>query len=197
MRAFFALVFTFTISLAISLAPNSAAALVDTSTTAAVVVDMQQGFYDRGGVSETVGLQNLVNRQIDLLKWAVAEKVPVLLFEYEGFGVTDPRLTAILKGHPYKRITKQSDDGFTTPSVKPALKFLKKHGIKNLIMSGINGNACVYSTTTGAISFGYYVATSSDIVGNLNQNPPIYPNNTWYFKDNKFSIFANLDEILY
>jgi nicotinamidase-related amidase len=177
--------------------PNLAAAKVDTATTAAVVVDMQQGFYDRGGVSGTIGLQRLVDRQTDLLKWAVKEKVPVLIFEYKSFGPTDPRLTSLLAGHQFIRVIKENDDGFTMPSVKRAVKFLTAKKIKTLIMSGINGAYCVHDTAKGAIAKGYDVVTSSDIVGNLNENPPIYPNNTWYFKNNKLDIYANLDAILY
>ena len=177
--------------------PLTASAVVDTTTTAVLIVDMQKGFFERGGTTGTKGLESLIAKQMELLTWAVAEKVPVLVFEYDGFQATEPRLTDILKGQLSKTITKFNDDGFTTPSEKPAVAFLKKHGVRTIIMSGINGNACVLGTTTGAIDVGFDVVSSSDIVGNLNQYPPIYPNNTWYFKNAKFEIRKNLDEIIH
>lgn len=199
MRSLFSTFFaiSFLTAAPIAIFPVAVFAKVDTKTTAAVIVDMQEGFYQRGGVTGTVGLQNLVDKQIELLKWAVAENVPVLFFEYDGFGDTDTRLTSLVAGGNFMRVTKVNDDGFTAPSLKPAVKFLRRNKIKTLIMAGINGAYCVHDTTTGAISSGFDVVTASDIVGNLNQNPPIYPNNTWFFKNNKLEILKNLDAILY
>jgi nicotinamidase-related amidase len=190
--SFLALTFLF-----VGFTASHALAKVDTATTAVVIVDMQEGFYERGGVTDTPGLLSLVTKQMELLNWAVAQNVPVLIFEYDGFGATDPRLTGILKGFETKSITKFDDNGFTSPSRKPAVAYLKSLNIKTLIMAGINGAYCVHDTTTGAISAGFDVVTASDIVGNLNQNPPIYPNNTWYFKNNKLEILPNLNAILY
>lgn len=184
------------ISLVVFTAPQ-VFAKVDTATTAVVLVDMQEGFYERGGVTGTPGLESLVKKQMELLNWAATQNVPVMIFEYDGFGATDPRLTDILKGHETKSLTKFNDNGFTNPSKKPAVAYLKSLKVKTLIMAGINGAYCVHDTATGAISSGFDVVTSSDIVGNLNQNPPIYPNNTWYFKNNKLEILPNLNAILY
>ncbi len=174
----------------------TAFAKVEVASTAVVIVDMQEGFYERGGVTHTRGLLSLVSRQIELLNWAVANDVPVLIFEYNGFGETDPRLTNILKGAETTSITKFNDNGFADRSKKAAVAYLLKHRIKTLIMAGINGAYCVHDTARGAISEGFDVITSSDIVGNLNQNPPIYPNNTWYFKNNSLEIRADLEAII-
>src|SRR5690606_17521067 len=77
-------------------------AFADNKGFAVILVDMQEGFYDRGGVRGTNGLQTLVNKQIELLNWAVREDVPVIVFEYESFGATDSQLMDALKGHKYK-----------------------------------------------------------------------------------------------
>ena len=103
--------------------PLTASALVDTTTTAVLIVDMQKGFFERGGTTGTKGLESLIAKQMELLTWAVAEKVPVLVFEYNGYQATEPRLMDILKGHVKKTITKMDDYGFTSPSEKPAVAF--------------------------------------------------------------------------
>lgn len=176
--------------------PSTSFAIVDAKTTAVVIVDMQDGFYSRGGVTYSLGLQKLVTRQMELLTWAVAQAIPVLIFEYEYYGETDKRLTNLLTTATVKTVAKRDDNGFVEPSLSPAKDFLNGLGVKTLIMAGINGSACVYSTANGAIGEGFDVVTSSDIVGNLNYNPPIYPNNTWYFKNNSFEVRKNLEDII-
>jgi len=175
--------------------PVVAEAKVKTKGLAVVLIDMQYGFYDRGGVVGTPGLEALVQKQIELLDWAVAEKVPVIVFEYDGFRNTDTRLMDRLVGANFEVITKENDDGFTDPSKAIAMKALIGWNADTVLVAGINGCCCVQGTAMGAIQNGFDVITSSDIVGNINYNPPTYPNNTWYFKDKKFTVYADLKEM--
>ena len=165
---------------------------------AVILVDMQYGFYERGGVTETQGLKDLVSHQQKLLNWAVKEDVPVLVFEFQGYQETDSRLMKILKNHPHKVVTKRHDNGFTrgSQSAQAADDQLQKWDTDLIIIAGINGAACVKGTAVGAINFGYDVTTSSDIVGNINQNPPLYPNSSWFFRNNRFDVFSTLEEII-
>ncbi len=168
------------------------------SGLAIVIIDMQSGFYERGHTTNTPGLRSLVEQQMELLKWGVENDVPVLFFEYRNYGASDPRLTALLKNHPHASVIKATDGGFDGEESKgAAISQLKEWNVDTLIVSGINGNACVVSTARGAVREGFDVMTSADIVGNINQNPPIYPNSTWYFNDHKFVVFDSLDKIIH
>lgn len=175
-----------------------ASARVDVARTAVFVIDMQGGFYDRGGTRETEGLQRLVQTQRRLLSWAVSYDVPVLVFEYRGFGPTNNRLTDLLQGHRFEVVQKQVDGAFNYyDSATPSREILERWGVSNLIVSGINGNACVLATVMGALRLGYRVITASDIVGDLNYNPPIYPNSGWFPNHPNFEAAPSLDAIIY
>jgi nicotinamidase-related amidase len=163
---------------------------------ATVLIDMQEGFYERGGTLKSTGLNSLVQNQIRLLRWSVANDIPVLVFEYDGYGKTDPRLMKILAGHTYKVIQKNFDGGFFGISREEALSTLQSWDVDSLIVAGINGPYCVKSTIKGALDNGYDVMTTAWVIGEINQNPPTFPNGSWYFKDSKFTVFPTLESII-
>lgn len=163
---------------------------------ATVLIDMQQGFYERGGTTNSEGLKNLVFNQQRLLKWSVQNNIPVLVFEYVGFGKTDPKLMKILTNHKYKVIQKNTDGGFYSISKDETLATLKKWNVDALIVAGINGPYCVKSTIEGALENGYDVMTTAWVIGNINYNPPTFPNGSWYFKNAKFTVFPTLESII-
>lgn len=163
---------------------------------ATVLIDMQEGFYARGGTTDSEKLKKLVGNQIRLLKWSVQNNVPVLIFEYVGFGKTDPKLMQIIKNHTYKVIQKNTDGGFYSISKAETLATLKDWDVDALIVAGINGPYCVKSTIEGALENGYDVMTTAWVIGNINHNPPTFPNGAWYFKNAKFTVFPTLDSII-
>lgn len=163
---------------------------------AVVLIDMQLGFYERGGTTDSVGLNRLVYNQSRLLKWSVQNKVPVIVLEYEKYGVTDPRLVKLLTGHTYKIIEKNQDGGFHGKSREEMLRTLASWKVDSLIIAGINGPYCVKATITGALESGFDVMTTSWVIGNINHNPPTFPNGSWYFKNNKFTVFPTLESII-
>lgn len=183
-----------------TVASTPASAAVDAKKTAVVVIDMQGGFYDRGHVRGTPGLEALVAKQQELLNWAVAQDVPVLIFEYKNFQATNSRLTTIVAGHTYQIVEKVTDGAFNSPTSRtPAMDILKRWNVDTLIVAGINGGACVVSTVRGALKEGFAVVTSAEIVGDLNRNPPVYPNATWFGMipaNPKFTIAPDLATIL-
>ncbi|MBL7714669.1 MAG: isochorismatase family protein [Bdellovibrionales bacterium] len=182
--------------LALALSYDAYAAGIPKSEVAVVLIDMQPGFYKRGGVVGSQGLKDLVAEQSKLLNWAVQEGVPVLIFEYSGFQPTNISLTDLLVGSTFKAITKYEDDGFGYDSHDEAVQTLDSWGAKTLIAAGINGPYCVRSTVLGALAAGYDVISSPAITGNINHNPPTYPNTTWYSPRNKFTILPDLASIL-
>ncbi len=185
---------SFVAFLSVLVTPVSAA--LNNSGFAVVLIDMQKGFFERGGTTNTPGLKKLIDHQVILLEWAVKNEIPVLIFEYEDYGETDPRLLAPLKGHTYQKMTKYEDDGFGYDSHDAAIEKLKEWKVDSLIVAGINGAYCVRSTVLGGIDAGFDVMTSSDIVGNINENPPVYPNGSWFFKGQHFVVFEDLESII-
>lgn len=151
--------------------------------TAVVIIDMQYGFYQDGGMQNSKGLQSLVAAQTKLIQWARGRKLPVLVFEFEGKGKTDQRLLTALKGHPHKIVVKTTDDGFSSynSSIADTLKTLKDWNVKKLIVSGINGGSCVHDSIQGASVHGFVSHTTGEIVGDLTVNPPVYPDSEWFF----------------
>jgi nicotinamidase-related amidase len=184
------------VALGLSLLSAPVYAELNNSGFAVVLIDMQKGFFERGHATDTPELKNLIDHQVVLLEWAVTHEIPVLIFEYDTFGDTDPRLMAPLSHHPFEKVTKYEDNGFGYDSSADALAHLKRWNVDTLIVAGINGGYCVKSTALGGIQAGFDVMTSSDIVGNVNENPPIYPNDTWFFKGKKFVVFENLSSII-
>ena len=166
------------------------------SGLAVVLIDMQLGFYRRGGVIGTQGLNSLVLNQQKLLKWAKGNLIPVLVLQYDGFDVTDPNLMSIITKGRYRVIQKDNDGGFYGESHNEVLRTLKNWNVDTLIVAGINGPYCVKSTIEGALENGFNIMTTHYVIGNLNQNPPIYPNGVWSFKNAKLTIFPTLESII-
>jgi nicotinamidase-related amidase len=163
---------------------------------AVVLIDMQDGFYLSSGTAGSIELKNLVNKQVDLLRWAVRNDVPVLVFEYENFGITDPKLMKILTKHRFHVLEKNRDSGFEGKSRDQAIKKLIEWEVDALIVAGINGPYCVKETIMGALNSGFDVMTTSWIVGNLNNFPATFPNGSWYFKNHKFTVFPTLESMI-
>lgn len=167
------------------------------SKTALLLIDMQYGFYERGKTTGTEGLETLVQNQIALLREAVEAKIPVAILQYNGFKETDSRLLEVLEKYGnVAKIQKSSDSGFTSPELNVQLQ---KWQAKTLIVAGVNGCCCVYSTVADGLRMGYKVVTSPEIVGNINSNPPKFPNNSWYPPNSnktKFVVYPTLNELL-
>lgn len=81
---------------------------------AVVLIDMQEGFYNRGGVEGSLGLKTLVHNQSRLSTWAKGNLVPILVLEYEHFGQTDASLMEIVQKTKHIVIQKNSDGGFNS-----------------------------------------------------------------------------------
>lgn len=170
------------------------------SGLAVVIIDMQYDFYEREKMYDTPELAALIEHQQRLLSWAVRNDVPVLIYEYEGFGQTDVRLMSLLKNHQHQIVTKITDGAFEhSYSADPSNIILKDWKVDTLIVSGIHGRYCVSFTIFGAILNGYGIITSSDLTGDFMLDRPSYPNDQWHFNyayKGNFEAFSNLEEII-
>lgn len=176
----------------------SSSAIAVVKNISVVLIDMQYGFYRRENVENSKGLQDLVKKQQQLLAWAKKENVPVLVFEFEDMGKTDKRITDMLEGHPHAVLIKNIDDGFSwmNRSKDHALAILHSWRAKTLIVTGINGSSCVRDTIQGAGLNGFHVKTSADLVADLTSNPPIYPDDTWFYSHPMLAIMPSMEKII-
>lgn len=65
-----------------------------------------------------------------------------------------------------KEITKKSYDVFSNPDLE---KILAESGIKNLIITGVNGDVCVDTTIRSAYTKGYNVIVPEDLIGTIKE----------------------------
>jgi maleamate amidohydrolase len=164
--------------------------------TAVIIVDMQYGFYTRGGVLQTDGLIKLVKKQQELLTWAKTKKMPILFFEYDGYQETDYALTSTLWGYKFKTVAKNEDNGFEGQSGYEANQYLRDRKVDKLIIAGINASGCVKRTAIGALEEGYQLISSGDLVADMYNSPPIYPQLDWFIEDKNFKGYKTLDQLL-
>lgn len=160
--------------------------------TAVVLVDMQPPFYMG---QSTEKFRRLLERQSSLLRWAVKKRVPVLIFQFQGGGDTDPALANLLQHHPRVAVWKDRNDGFSGESGVSARAALTRWKVTDLIVAGINSRACVHDTVLGALKYGYTVYTSRDIVATMAWDP-IYPDGEWFVDHANFHGYKSLDRVL-
>ena len=179
------------------------------SSRAVVLIDMQKRFFTRTGNHnnpESIERLNvLMEKQSQLLKWAVTNKQPILVFEFKGFGSTYSSLKKILKQHETNGYVlyaiKSSDNGFEKgrSPISKIKKFLRDHNANNLIIAGVNGPFCVYKTILGALDEGYTVDVAQDTVANFAEVPIIYPSYKWSqnISSDRLRIFDTIEEMFW
>lgn len=147
--------------------------------TAVVIVDMEPRFFTRPAFADP-----MIERQIELLKWAKERGYPVLVFEYQGYDPTFPALMEVIETFEQTAtVSKSEDGGFhrrLRRSEDPA-KILKSWGVKRLILCGINGPYCMRDTAIGALRKGFDVYAAADLMGD--------------FADSNETLYSTQDEI--
>jgi nicotinamidase-related amidase len=135
---------------------------------AAVLIDMQQYFSDRGqkwGMTpeRAARVLRLQERTITRL---VPLKIPVAVVEYKDCGPTLPRLMSMIDGHlPWSRVIKPGDDGFARDDLRD---LLRGWGADKLILLGANRGACVKSTAVGALDYGFSIYVADHLLEDYN-----------------------------
>jgi len=162
-------------------APAEAVGLTSIPATSAVLlIDMQQHFLDRGRF-ETEGssgmstrerarldraydthLTALVTAQQEVLTYANAHGLPVIVIEMGYAGDTLPQLAAIAKKNPYLvTYRKDMENAFLGTDLE---HHLRSAGITNLFMMGGYARYCVRETARAASSMGFCVSTSEAVL---------------------------------
>lgn len=181
--------------------------VAEISKSAVIIVDMQTEFFQRKNNEHEPALNSLITAQKELLNWAVEKNIPIIFFEFKinnlpELSATDCRLRQIPEDAIEENIDgvdgvdgvdsgqnsrfdhffiikKNTDDAFDLDGISRVklMDTLKMLGTNTLIVSGINGGACVKETVEGALynSLNLHVITSADLVADLNEYPPDYP----------------------
>lgn len=165
--------------------------------TAVVLVDMQDSFLLESSSYASKAKSELFNETLELLSWARREAVPVLQFEFKGFGATTEKLQTYLNQmNEVKKILKDNNNGFTGVSENESVETLRKWGVNKIILGGVNGSYCIRDTATGALQNHFSVWTSSTLTANFT-SPIEYPVKNWWIKsDPHFHGYDTLDSLL-
>lgn len=125
--------------------------------TAIVLIDMQTMFL-------TDTKKSIIPNQTEILKFYSKQNIPLIIIESNGYGATHYLLEQeIVKFKKYlvRRFSKCENDGFSNQQLH---KHLQQNSINNLLLTGINGCACVFDTALSARAHGYTIMTSKDLL---------------------------------
>ncbi len=161
--------------------------------SALVIIDMQPFFVTRDGNDKDPEnikkVKSLLEQQKFLIDWAKVSHTPIVVIEYKESGKTNKELMKPIEGYSdYRVIEKDSDGMFDDENTKKELhKFLKEHDVKNLIITGANGGACVEKSIRGSLKNGYSISVVPEAVADFNYTEFIYPYKDQYI-ESKFTL---------
>jgi nicotinamidase-related amidase len=153
----------------------------ESNNTALVVIDMQDQFIERGEIhnrpDNVEKVEQIFKFQIATIRSAVEAKIPIIFMEYRGHGETNTQLKQAVGDYSnVKFFVKAADGMFDDEATKKRLvAFLNENGIKNLIITGANGGACVANSIRGALENEYSVVPFTKGIADFNYDEFIYP----------------------
>jgi nicotinamidase-related amidase len=149
---------------------------------ALVIIDMQPDFIERQGVhnkpANKKSLKEVLAHQEMLIASAKASQTPIIFIEYDGYGQTHSALRSAVGDYANVNTFKKSTSGMfdSRNSFRGELEdHLQENGIKDLLIAGANGGACVEQSIEGALFQNYNVIASSRGIADFNYDPFIYP----------------------
>lgn len=159
----------------------------NSGNAALVIIDMQEGFVTRGGVSNfpenKVKVNTVLKEQVAAIKEAKEAGIPIVFIEYKNFEPTNSGLIDAAKGHKEVVVfTKDSDGMFDNGNSfkKELIDYLKKKQIGTLIITGANGGACVKSSIRGSLKGNCNVVAYSRGIADFNYHDFIWPYAGYY-----------------
>ena len=130
-----------------------------TAFSVVVLIDMQSRFIEqlKGGVAE-----HLMTAQLQVLAHCAARDIPLVVLEYDGFGLTvEPLQGAIRRVLRHTFVVKGTDDGFNTCQLYGVLQ---AYEAETILFMGINAEACVRDTAASALRHGYHIVTAEALI---------------------------------
>jgi nicotinamidase-related amidase len=177
---------------------------------ALIVIDMQRYFVKRFELDQLPNnkekLEKLFEQQKKVISYARKQRIPIVFVNYTLVGATNSDLVETATGdlvsirdsrdirrklssyYPAVQfISKNLDNLFENPEVTKNLEsFFLDKGIKNLIMIGANGGACVLSTVIGALNKNYNVIAINSAIADFNNYNFTYPFDFEQYKNSYF-----------
>jgi nicotinamidase-related amidase len=159
--------------------------------TAVIIIDMQEFFLDK--FPKPI-VKQLIANQKWILDVCLKKGLPFILIEYKTRsifrGPTISPIKNLVKNSVIQTIIKENNSAFTKTNLDI---ILKSHGIKKILLLGINANACVQDTAIAAIFRGYRVITAQGIMTSASRsdmslskkNKQWFAENTVFFEDFK------------
>jgi hypothetical protein len=146
---------------------------------AIVVIDIQKEFTQFNKKEQDQKVQNVKRlihanfkkNQISLVEYDVDAKANTeksLIEGLEGISFRENNLINNSKNFSYYR--KSTDGAFDSTKIA---EDLKKQGVTDIILAGLNEEACVYETALGALKKGFNIITSPSITFNTYNTEPL------------------------
>ena len=153
---------------------------------ALIIVDMQEFFLQHFTLEIK---KELIKNQLKFIEFCKAQNISIILTEYKcrnifrGEIITQiqRKIRGLVKG----KVIKLHNSGFTKTDLDKQLKNL---GVREIIIIGINGNACVQDTVIGAIHRGYKVSVSKGLTASAGRKDFEFSkrNLEWFKSNTKF-----------
>ncbi|MCC7441232.1 MAG: cysteine hydrolase [Bdellovibrionales bacterium] len=150
--------------------------------TALIIIDMQPHFITRGGHENDAEnrrkIRELLDEQLAAIASARRANMPIVFIEYTDSGSTNTELTAAASGYPNVATFPKDTDGMfdSGNSHRQALEdHLRRQNVRNLVITGANGGACVEQSIRGALAASYNVTAVSRGIADFNYDEYIYP----------------------
>ena len=168
---------------------------------------MQDFFVKRGGNENTpknhFKLSNVMKSQLDVINNAKKRNTPIIFIEYDhtsiNIGETNSTLKNAVRDYDKVRFFKKNTDGMFDDGNKhrdQLVDYLRSNKIGNLIISGANGGACVYSSIQGALEENCKVIAYNNGIADFNFKDFQYPFAGYYTSFGKNCKNCSIKEIM-
>ena len=150
--------------------------------SALMIIDMQDKFVLRGGRAlrrdNAEKAAAVIKEQVRAIEAARKADLPIIFVEYENQGPTNPQLKKAVEGYgKAKFITKDTDGVFEGYNKyrRDLKNIIREEKIKNFIMAGANGGACVQQSIQGALAANCNVVAFERGIADFNYRKYVWP----------------------
>ncbi|MDP3989830.1 MAG: isochorismatase family protein [archaeon] len=154
--------------------------MIKVDNIAVLLIDMQEGFTE---YIPTDYFNKLIRAQRSVINYLGNNDIPLVVLEYKPiyYGETDSALLdAINCVQKTIFISKKSKSGFKQTNLRRILSCFNR---KNLYLMGVYADQCVKATAQDAINDGYNIATSGDVISEVNGRL----STTWFEENGLFT----------
>lgn len=123
-------------------------------------------------------MEDILLAQIEAIKQAKKNHIPIIFLEYDGFDATSEKLKNHIEDYPNVKIFKKDTDGMFDNGNsyrKDLIEYLKQYSVRTLVITGANGGACVERSIVGALNGNCNVVAFTYGIADFNYIDFIYP----------------------